>query len=209
MSLKTEIILALTEALESSINLAMQQDENSLKKLSHLQGKVICFQFSELELALYLLPHQQGMQILYLYDQPADTTLEGSPLAFMNMSLGDSTQSLFSGEVRITGDIELGQQFKRIIDQLDLDWEEWLSRYSGDLIAHKTGNIFKNLNSWGIDALNTFKLNSREYLQDEGLLTPFSAELSEFTAEISHLRNQSARLEARISRLQKQIENNV
>lgn len=209
MSLSSEIILALTEALESTINLALQQDQTSLKKLGRLQGKIICFEFTDLEISLYLLPHQQGIQIHYLHDQSADTTLRGSTLAFMNMSLGDSTQSLFSGEVRITGDIELGQHFKAIIDQLDLDWEEWLSRYTGDLIAHKAGNIFKDLNSWRVEAINTLKLNSREYLQDEGLLTPFSSELSEFAAEISQLRDQSARLEARLSRLQKQIETNV
>ena len=127
MSATAEILLTLTEGLETSINQLLKQDPTSLEKLARLQGKVICFELTEIELSLYLFPHHQGLQVQYIYEGEPDTTLRGSPLAFINMSLGDSTQSLFSGEVRISGDIELGQRFKRILDQIDLDWEEWLS----------------------------------------------------------------------------------
>ena len=205
MSLTTEIILTLTEALETSINLVLKKDPETLKKFSTLQGKVIAFELNELDLTLYLFPHSEGVQVQYLYDGQADTTLQGSPLAFINMSLGDSTESFFSGEVRINGDIELGQHFKRILDQLDLDWEEWLSEYSGDLVAFKTGSLIRNLNSWGKDTLKILKLDASEYLQDEGQLTPHPVEIEDFANNISQLRDDTARLEARISRLQKQL----
>lgn len=205
MSLSTEIILTLTETLESSINLVLKQDPDTLKKFSALQGKVIAFEFTDLDFTLYLFPHAEGVQVQYIYEGQADTTLQGSPLAFINMSLGDSTESFFSGEVRIKGDIELGQRFKRILDQLDLDWEEWLSGYTGDLVAFKTGNLIRSLNSWGKDALNILKLDAREYIQDEGQLSPHLTEINHFAEEISQLRDHTARLEARILRLQKQI----
>ncbi len=206
MSLTTEIILTLTEALETSINAVLKQDPSTLEKFSALQGKVIAFELTELNLNLYLFPHNEGVQVQYLYGGQADTTLQGSPLAFINMSLGDSTESFFSGEVHIKGDIELGQRFKRILDQLDLDWEEWLSNYSGDLIAFKTGSLFRSLNSWGKDALKILELDAREYLQGEALLTPHPDEIERFTEEISQLRDNTARLEARVLRLQKQLE---
>lgn len=206
MSLPTEIILTLTEGLETSINLVLKQDQNTLKKFAALQGKVIAFELTELDLTLFLFPHNEGVQVQYLYEGQADTTLQGSPLAFINMSLGDSTESFFSGEIRIKGDIELGQRFKRILDQLDLDWEEWLSGYTGDLIAFKAGSLIRNLNSWGKDALEILELDAREYLQDEGQLSPHSAELNDFAEEISQLRDHTARLEVRILRLQKQLE---
>ena len=205
MSATAEILLTLTEGLETSINHVLKQDPASLQKLARLQGKVICFEFTEIDLALYLFPHNQGLQVQYIYEGNADTTLRGSPLAFINMGLGDSTQSLFSGEIRISGDIELGQRFKRILDQLDLDWEEWLSEYTGDLVAFKTGSVIRQLNAWGQEALKTLQLDSREYLQEEGELAPRPAELNDFTREISQLRDQVARLEARIQRLQKQL----
>lgn len=203
MSLTTEIILTLTEALEASVNQLLKQDPATLEKFSALQGKVIAFELTDLELTLYLFPHNEGVQVKYLYASAADTTLQGSSLAFVNMSLGDATESFFSGEVRIKGDIELGQRFKRILDQLDLDWEEWLSAFTGDLIAHKAGDFIRNINSWGKNTLETLEIDAREYLQDEGQLTPRTAALNKFSADINQLRNDTARLEARLSRLQK------
>jgi len=205
MSLTTEIILTLTEALETSINLVLKQDSATLKKFSALQGKVLAFELTGLDLTLYLFPNNEGVQVQYIYESMADTTLQGSPLAFINMSLGDASESFFSGQVRIKGDIELGQKFQRILNQLDLDWEEWLSAYTGDLIAFKTGSFVRNLNSWGKDTLNILELDAREYIQDESQLTPYSIEIDDFTNNISLLRDDTARLEARLSRLQKQL----
>lgn len=203
MSLRTEIILSLTEALETSINHVLKQDPSTLEKFSALQGKVIAFEIADLELSLYLFPHNEGVQVKYLYEGNADTTLQGRALAFVNMSLGDATESFFSGEVRINGDIELGQRFKRILDQLDLDWEEWLSGYTGDLVAFKTGSIIRSFNSWIKETSNTLELDAREYIQDEGQLSPHSIELEDLTKNISQLRDDTARLEARLSRIQK------
>ncbi len=209
MSLPTEIILTLTEALEASINLVLKRDPATLEKFSSLQGKVIAFELNELDLTLYLFPHNEGVQVQYLYEGQADTTLQGNPLAFINMSLGDSSESFFSGEVRIKGDIELGQHFKRILDQLDLDWEEWLSDYTGDLVAFKAGSLIRNLNSWGKDTLKILKLDTSEYLQDEGQLTPHPEEIEDFANNISLLRDHTARLEARILRLQNHVKEHV
>ena len=205
MSLTTETILTLTEALETSINLVLKQDHATLEKFASLQGKIIAFELADLDLTIYLFPHTEGVQVQYLYQGQADTILQGSALAFINMSLGDSTESFFSGDIRIKGDIELGQHFKRILDQLDLDWEEWLSGFTGDLVAHKAGDLVRNFNSWGKDALKILEQDTQEYIQDEGQLTPHSVELEEFTKDISQLRDDTARLEARLSRIQKNI----
>ena len=203
MSLTAEIILTLTEALETSINHVLKQDPVTLEKFASMQGKVIAFEMTDLDLTLYIFPHNEGVQVNYLYEGDADTTLQGNTLAFVNMSLGDATESFFSGDVRIKGEIELGQRFKRILDKLDLDWEEWLSGYTGDLVAFKAGSLIRSFRSWGKDALKTLELDAHEYIQDEGQLSPHSAELEEFSNNISQLRNDTARLEARISRLQK------
>ena len=209
MSLTTEIILTLTEALETSINQILKQDPITLQKFAALQGKVIAFELTDLDLMLYLFPHTEGIQVKYLYEGKADTILQGSTPAFVNMSLGDATESFFSGEVRIKGDIELGQHFKRILDQLDLDWEEWLSSFTGDLVAFKTGSIIRSFNAWGKDVVNILELDAREYIQDEGQLSPHSIELEHLGGNISQLRDDTARLEARLSRIQNLLKNTV
>lgn len=209
MSLTTELILTLTEALETSINHVLKQDPATLEKFSALQGKVLAFELTDLELILYLFPHNEGIQVKYLYEEKADTTLEGSTFSFINMSLGDATESFFSGDVRIKGDIELGQHFKRILDRLDLDWEEWLSGITGDLVAFKAGSLMRGFNSWSKYALKTLELDAREYIQDEGQLAPHTIEFEDFTQNISQLRDDTARLEARLSRIQKDLKDTV
>jgi len=205
MGFTTETILTLTEAFETSINLVLKQDPATLEKLAALQDKVIAFDITDLELSLFLFPHNEGIHIKYLYQGKADATLQGHALAFINMSLGDATESFFSGEVRIKGDIELGQRFRRVLEQLDLDWEEWLSNYTGDLIAYKASSMLRDFNAWGKNTLNTLELDAREYIQDEGQLSPHSSELEEFTKNIHQLRDDTARLEARLSRILKNI----
>jgi len=206
MSLTSEVILTLTETLESSINLVLKQDPLTLEKFAALQGKILAFELTDLDLEFYLFPHTEGVQIQYIYEDQPDTTLQGSTLAFINMSLGDASDSFFSGEVRIKGDIELGQKFKRILEKLDLDWEEWLAQYTGDLIAFKAGSLISSLNAWGKDTLKTIQLDAREYIQDEAEQSPHTEELQDFSSEISDLRDQTARLEARILRLQKKLQ---
>jgi ubiquinone biosynthesis protein UbiJ len=209
MSLTSEVILTLTETLETSINLVLKRDPQTLEKFAALQGKILAFEITDLDLTLYLYPHTEGVQIQYICEDQPDTTLQGSTLAFINMSLGDASDSFFSGEVRIKGDIELGQKFKRILDRLDLDWEEWLAGYTGDLIAFKAGSLLRGLNAWGKDTFKTIQLDAREYIQDEGGQSPHAEEVQDFASEISELRDQTARLEARILRLQKKLQSPV
>lgn len=209
MSFTTETVLTFTEAFETSINLVLKQDPATLEKFAALQDKVIAFEITDLELNLFLFPHNEGIYVKYLYQGKADATLQGHALAFINMSLGDATESFFSGEVRIKGDIELGQRFKRILDLLDLDWEEWLSNYTGDLIAFKASSLFRDFNTWGKNALSTLELDVREYIQEEGRLSPHSSELEDFANDINQLRDDSARLEARLSRILKNIKTTV
>lgn len=205
MSLSSEFALAVTDSLENLLNQVLQQDQASLEKLARLQAKVIALEFSGLNLPLYLFPHSRGIQVQFLFSGDADTTLTGSPLSFAEMALGDATRSLFKGTVRISGDIELGQRFKRILDNLHIDWEAWLAQFSGDLLAHKTATLFRQLHGWQQHVRTTLSLDTQEYLQQESQLNPRRQEISEFSQAVSSVRDGVARLEARLQRLQQRL----
>ena len=65
----------------------------------------------------------------YTQGQP-DTTIESSPLGLIRLSLlpVSKARSLFHDEVVITGDIQLGQQIKKLFDAIDIDWEGHIAR---------------------------------------------------------------------------------
>jgi ubiquinone biosynthesis protein UbiJ len=111
------------------------------------------------------------------------------------------SDQLFSGAVEIQGDSELGHRFGNLLGELDIDWEEHLSKLTGDLLAHQTGNLVRGVGAWGHAARASLAQDLPEYLQEELRLLPSRIEVEEFLAEVDHLRDDAERLEQRIRRL--------
>ena len=123
-------------------------------------------------------------------------------MALARLSLSkNAAPVLFSGEVVITGDARLGHQFKKILSQLDIDWEEQLSRYVGDLVAHQVGNTFRDISSWFSRSKDSMFMDAGEYLQEESRLIPAQAEIDRFNKQVDSLRDATERLQVRIKNL--------
>ena len=206
MSVAAELAMGITSGLETALNTALRMDPVAFGKLDRFSGKVIAIELQGLELTLYLLPGADGISLMSQYDAEADTVLSGTPLAMAKMALGpDASKVLFAGEVTIRGDIETGQAFKRLLDGLDIDWEEQLARYTGDIAAHKLGDLFRATTQWGRQALEILGQDATEYFQQEGQDLPVPAAVQQFMHEVDVLRDDTARLEARLTRLRQDI----
>ena len=203
-----ELHAAMTAALETAANQYLRLAPESLAQLGRLQGKVIAVELRGLGQTLYLLPDAQGLMVQSHFEGEPDATLAGTPLSFAELSLSrNPNRVLFRGDVQITGDIRLGQDFKRILDELDVDWEEVLSQYTGDIVAHKLGDLVRDISQWGQNALRTLGQNGAEYLQQESFDLPFKEEVGPFLKEVSQVRDDVERLAARVARLQQHLGN--
>lgn len=190
------------------MNRYLELDPESSERLKSIKGKVIEIELRGLDLTFYLLPDDHGIQVMGTYEGDADACLSGAPLALMTMGLSGNTQkSLFSGDVEISGDTELGSQFKQILDELDIDWEEHCSHYTGDVVAHQLGRFFRGASKWGKQAKETLALDVSEYLQEEKRLVATQPEVEHFNAEVDQLRADIDRLEARVKRIHDTLEN--
>jgi ubiquinone biosynthesis protein UbiJ len=103
--------------------------------------------------------------------------------------------------VEIQGDSELGHRFGNLLGKLEIDWEEQLSKLTGDLLAHQTGNLVRGAGAWARAARASLAQDLPEYLQEELGLLPSRIEVGEFLAEVDRLRDDAERLEQRIQRL--------
>lgn len=207
MSLTAELAMGMTSGLETALNTALRLDPAAIKKLARFSGKIIAIELQGLELTLYLLPGADGISLMSQYDAEPDTILSGTPLAMAKMALGpDASQVLFAGEVTIRGDVETGQGFKRLLDELDIDWEEQLARYTGDIAAHKLGSMFRATVAWGQQALDILAQDATEYFQQESQDLPVPAAVRQFMHEVDELRDDSARLESRVTRLRQHLQ---
>ncbi len=193
----------LTNAIDTSLNQYLSLDEDVSLFLTPIAGKVIAINILPFNETLYLCPTTDKIQILENYTQEVDTTISGSlsALGFMGLS-STPMRSIFSGEVKIEGDTHTAHKFQQLSDKLDIDLEEKFSHFTGDVIAHKIGNIFRSAQDWTEESINTFKLNSKEFLQEETKDLPAAPEADQFYQHVDQLRSDYDRLLARIKKIQ-------
>ena len=194
----------LLSALESALNQYLALDADASFFLAPLTGKVIAVTILPFNESIYLCPAADSIQVLDQFPGQPDARLTGSVLALGLMGLGSKPlSSNFSGEVKIAGDTATGRQFQELFGKLDIDLEEKLSHYTGDIIAHQIGRFFRAGQSWGKDSIETFRLNAAEFLQEETRDLPAGPEIDIFYARVEELRNDFERLQSRVERLEK------
>jgi len=205
MSLAAELAAAATEALEQTVNAALALDPDGSAALGRFSGKVIAIELQGSPLVLFCLPGPGSLTFMTHYTGSPDTTLSGRPLALFKLVTGDSRRVLFEGEVKITGDVELGQQFKQVLDRLRIDWEEALSHVTGDIVAHKAGHLLREIGTWWTHSRERATANGAEYLQQEMWVLPTRPEVERFYQDVETLRDDVARLTAKLEHLKTKL----
>jgi ubiquinone biosynthesis protein UbiJ len=196
--------------LEAVINRYLRLDPDSGARLATLSGRCIGIDLRGLDLSLYIFPAEHGVQLKDHIEGEADTVLRGTPLGMARLGLGGNTEkTLFSGEVVIEGDVETGQAFKGILDELDIDWEEQLSQLTGDVIAHQLGNTARLSRRAFRHGLATLEKDLGEYLQEELRVLPSRIETENFSADVTRVSMDVDRLTARLKRLQTQTDKGI
>lgn len=191
--------------LEAALNHYLALDPEAPGRLAALHGRVVAIHLRGPELTLYFVPDQGGrLQVLGRIEGDSDCTLSGSPFDLARSAdPATGARQLFAGHVGISGDTALGQRFGQILGGLDIDWEEQLSRLSGDVIAHQLGQLGRRSTGYLRAGLDRLQTNLGEYLSEEARLLPARAEAEGFFAEVDTLRDDLERLQARVARLRR------
>jgi len=196
--------LLATATLEKALNQALRMDPETLDQVTRLEGRVVALEISGLGKTIYLLPTAEGMRVQSIFEGEADVSIRGGPFSLARMGLSDNPASLFGDGVEMSGDAHLGRKIQHILDGLDLDWEEQLSRFSGDVVAHQLGNALRGAFDWGRKTADTLGRDVAEYFQEESRDLVVKAELNRFLNQVDTLRSDVDRLAQRVKRLQVQ-----
>ena len=189
--------------IEISFNRALALDEDARNRFIALSGKTICMHIQGMDISLYLLPNLDGVQISDTIDDEPDTTIRGGPASLLHTALTHERDRILSGNVVVEGDMELGQKVQNIFKHFDFDWEEALSRITGDVVAHQIGSLVNNVMGWGRYALESLGKDTAEYIQEERRDVAAASEVEEYSTEVDVLRGDVDRIEQRINRLQR------
>ena len=198
----------LMSVLETALNKYLALDQNSTIFLAPLVGKVIAVTITPLNETIYLYPTFDSIQLLDQFPDQPDTRLSGSVFALGLMGLSSKPmRSIFSGEVKIEGDMNTGRKFQELFAKLDINLEQQLARYTGDNIAHNISQFFRGGQEWTKESIETFRLNASEFLQEETRDLPAAPEIDIFYRQIDELRTDFDRLQSRIERLEHKLLN--
>ncbi len=184
-------------SLEATLNAYLARDPEVRARLGGLEGRVLGIELVDLGVLMYLMPSAAGVEVACTNDGEPDVVVRGSPLALARLALEPGTGS----EVEFMGDVGVAQRFQEILSQVEPDWEEALSRLTGDVAAHQLGGLARGLIGWLGEARRTMEANAGEYLQEERREVPASAEIDHFLQNVDELRSDVDRVEARIRRL--------
>ena len=202
MIMKNFLLPALTKAINTYLDL----DPESKDRLRKLSGKAITIE---------LLPFHFVFQCCFYADSIAiqtdslletETNIRGTPLQMLGvMMTKENRQRFFADDIRIEGNAELAQDVIALFDELDIDWEENLSRFIGDVPAFRVGNVLRDATTWLKQAKETLTQDVNEYVHEEAMWFPNRESLQDFFADIDTLRMDVDRIEARVKQLREKL----
>ncbi len=138
-------------------------------------------------------------------DASANASIEGSPLALLQLARGDSHRATTSTPARITGDAEIADGYRRLFALAKPDLEEELSRVVGDFPARRLAQLATRGVAWARQAQRTAGENLAEYWQEESRDLVNRVELEEFLHGVDELRELADRVEARLANLERRL----
>ena len=189
--------------LQKAINHALALDESMPVKIQALNGKVLEIIISPLNVNFFMSFTQTELQLLADYDGHADAIIHSSPLGLIRLSLlpASKMRSLFNDKIRISGDIELGQQVKKLFDEIDIDWEGHLAQFTGDVVAYQVGSLFRQGLAFRRQVKASVRHDVTEYLQEELRVFPPREEINDFFNDVDELSLSVERLAAHVNQL--------
>ena len=201
----------MTSGIELALNQLLRLDEDSQQRLKKLSGKSLQVTIKELPWPLlFSFSEQIDIRAVMPSDKDLEPTTETVDcLIELNLEtlpkLRDSsqlTQLIQQKQLNLIGDIYVAQTFSALIKELDIDWEEQLSGYTGDVVAHQTFASMRTLFDTAKTQIEQGAIELSERLTQSDSIAVKPSEMFEFSKNVSELRSDAERLSARLALLE-------
>lgn len=196
----------LRSAGEKVANHYIQLDSAISEKLEKIANKVIKFEIVSSSIEGYICIAHDHFDFKNDYDQPVDAVIRASSLAILKQGFRRLWhKTSLDQEIEITGDLHVVHQFLDVLEHVEIDWEEQLSRVFGDFLAYPIATVIKGVLHKAQEIKDTLLLNTKEYLQEEQPLVASPLEAQTFLNEVDHVRDGTERLQCRVKRLEEKL----
>ncbi|HAS6167190.1 TPA: SCP2 domain-containing protein [Vibrio vulnificus] len=191
----------ITAVIETSLNVLVKDNPDLEKRLLRLKGQVIQVHLQELNKTLTFIFSQQ-IDVLANY--------EGQPDCYLSLKLAvlpelreqaNITKLIKQDKLILEGDIQLAQKFAQLITDAKPDVEEWVSRVTGDVVAHSLAQGVKNVGGFVGRQVKKQQHHLAQVITEEWRLAPGPLEVAYFCDQVDDAKSDLARLEARLQKL--------
>lgn len=184
--------------LEKAINFVLARDPESIARLRYLAGKTILLASTEPTFDIYWLFEPNQILLRSEYRETVTASIRGPLKELVQLGVSDKK---IAKDLSVKGDLQVVEAFKELFVHLDIDWEEYLSQFTGDVVAYHVGNAARKTQDFLKNAFNSLSANTAEYLQEEIKVTPTKMEVTDFAQAVRELDRDVERLAARIKKL--------
>lgn len=191
----------LLRPLEEMLNRRIAGSSRARAMLAALAGRSMELRFAATPLRVRIAESSGALTMRPAGEEPADAVIEGTPLSFLRLATGDAARSIRAGGMDVRGDAEIAEGFRRLLEVARPDFEEELSRFTGDAAAHYLAGFARDAAAFGRRAGDTLARNTAEYLTEESRDLPVRVEVEEFLEDVDRLREAVDRLESRVAAL--------
>jgi len=130
-----------------------------------LDNKIIGLSVDEFNLKLLFMFTNSRVFVMEMHEQQkVDVDIKLNKTAFLSLFKGASFEELIeSDEIDINGSVKTAQQLADLIALASIDVEEFISHYTGDIIAHQLGKSIRLVKG----KTNNDKVNIIETLKND------------------------------------------
>lgn len=196
-------------AIETAINQALSWSNNSQYLLDPLTNKRCIIYLQEIQQALIFNFGPQHIDVLAdidkQYSQMPDELEDGHCWVSVSIFALDKlkqnnqlTKLIKSGKLDFAGDLAILQSVSRVFGEIDLDFEEILSSYIGDVPAYQLNTSLKKIAKFSKQQFTVLTQTMSDAALDEKPVGVRKIMLVNFCDEVSVLRADVDRFEAKL-----------
>ncbi len=187
--------------LITTFNRYLSCDPERAQALESIDGKVLWLTFKEPQ-------HTLLMQVSGSTLQAADKEIHCDAEIIVSVNVltdklagADQNQLLKNGSIEIRGDSHIASVFNNVLQEVEIDWQDLVSKYTGDVVAHQLAAGVKTVHGIMQNLRENARLDMRDYLQDDLQVAVTQGEVDDFIKHVDELRAHTDRLEARLNKL--------
>jgi ubiquinone biosynthesis protein UbiJ len=187
----------LTALTLPALNRVLRRNDAALQRLRVHAGKtarIVCAPFAAVVLVL-----ESGELAAPRGPATPDVVIRLTPGVMLRLASGD--ERVWS-DVGIEGDSDLATALNQVWRSLDWGVEEDLSRFVGDIAAHRIAGAARDARKAAMHAVDSAIANVGEYWTEEQPLLAVRRDVERYARDVDALRDAVARLEKRVEALQ-------